>query len=187
MRTIRRAVAAVSAIAVLTLLSAACTPLPDYPTTFRLTLVPDGGEAIVLTAAGAERPAIFGDLASLGQQNASLLAIFSNGLSGADAVGFWYWRYETDGGDWVEEVRVVLGADTYAPDAVAVTDPDAVPDAFDVERYTAEDGQGSFGRIVGEIAPTTIVDPAVGSVEVRLESLDALLYASEDGPEDPSL
>jgi hypothetical protein len=184
MTRIPRSLSALAGLAVLTLLAAACTPLPDYPTRFRLTLAPDGGEPVVLTPANAERPAIFGDLAVLGQQNASLLAIFSNGGSGDEAVGFWYWRYESDADGWVEEVRIVLGDATYAPEAVPVGG--AIPDTFEVERYTAEDGEGSFGRIVGGIAPVTIDDPGVGSVDVRLEDLDALLYASDEAPADPS-
>jgi hypothetical protein len=184
MTRIRPAASVLAAISALALLAASCTPLPEYATTFRLTLVPDGQAPIVLTALDAERPAIFGDLAARGQQNASLLAIFSNGGSGDDAVGFWYWRYETDGGAWVEEVRVVVGSDTYAPDAVPVGT--TIPDDFGVERYLAEDGAGSFGRIVGEIEPVTVEDAAVGSIELRLEDLDALLYASDEAPSDPS-
>jgi hypothetical protein len=155
---------------------AACTPLPPYDTTFTLTITPDGGDPVVVRASDAERPGIFGQLASLGEQERSLWVFIDNGLTDDQNVAYWYWRYEDDGTGWVEQVTVRYGGEVFEAGPLPVGG--TIPDAFRVESYS--DG---VGRVTGGMQA---YDGFTG-ITVTLTDLDALSYSSEASDTTPPI
>lgn len=158
---------------------AACTPLPPYDTEFTVTFDPPSGSPVTLSAAEAERPGIFGDLAGQGDQQAALWIFLDNGLAGDERLAYWYWRYD-DGGTWVEELTVSFQGVTYKPGTQVVAGgADDIPDDLRVDAYS--DG---VGRVTGDIDWYTLEDATAATIDVRLTGLDALAYASSDADGD---
>lgn len=181
-RTLVRTIVAATALLAL----AACTPLPEYATTFTLTLAPAGGETIVIDGADVPQPEIFATFAGASEQK-RLLMIIGNGDGADPAVGFLFWRYFDDAEGWVEQLTVSIDDTSYQLDATPLSGDAPVPDAFDVTPYSDPDYPGSLGRITGSIPAFTFVDASAGEIEVTLTGLDALVRANDDAPADPEV
>jgi hypothetical protein len=181
MHAARRITPFFASIALTALLATACSQLPEYATTLKLSLRPAFADGPTVLDEGDVTVGAYGDLAARGQQSSSLWLSIGNGRSGSEEATFFYWRRQDDVGIWVEELRVSFGGAVYRTEAVEAGGANNIPDDFAVTEYVPEDGRSGIGKITGSLAATPLSDPdGGGQIQVELTALDALVYAASD-------